>query len=57
MLCENDRIKFFKAMEVEIHDHKDCCHWTLMLRKDLPDDKPIGPAAQKSVQGHLLYHL
>jgi hypothetical protein len=36
MLCENDRIKFFKAMEVEIRDHKDKCHWTLMLRKDLP---------------------
>ncbi len=36
MLCENDCIKFFEAMEVEICDHKDHGHWTLMLSKDLP---------------------
>ncbi len=36
MLLENDCIKFFKAMEVKIHDHEDCCHWTLMLCKNLP---------------------
>ncbi len=38
MLCENDRIKFFEAMEVKIHDHEACCHWTLMLHKDWPVD-------------------
>ncbi len=38
MLRENDCIKFFKAMEVKIGDHKDFCHWTLMLHKDLPVD-------------------
>ncbi len=38
MLHENDHIKFFKAMEVEIRDHEDRCHWTLMLRKDSPVD-------------------
>jgi hypothetical protein len=36
MLREDDRIKFFKAMEVKIHDHKEHSHWTLMLCKDLP---------------------
>jgi hypothetical protein len=35
MRCENDCIKFFQAMEVKIPDHKDHCHWTLMLCKDL----------------------
>jgi hypothetical protein len=44
MLCENDCIKFFKAMEVKIHDHKDHYHWTLILRKDSPVDvKTIMP--------------
>jgi hypothetical protein len=38
MLCGNDFIKFFKAMEVKIPDHEDYCHWTLMLCKDLPVD-------------------
>jgi hypothetical protein len=37
-LCENDCINFFEAMEVKICDHKDCCHWTLILCKDLPVD-------------------
>jgi hypothetical protein len=36
MLRENDCIILFEAMEVKIRDHEDCCHWTLMLRKDLP---------------------
>ncbi len=36
MLCENDCIKLFEAMEVEICDHEDHCHWTLMLRKYFP---------------------
>jgi hypothetical protein len=38
MLCENICIKVFKAMEVKICDHEDLCRWTLMLRKNLPDD-------------------
>jgi hypothetical protein len=38
MLCENDCIKFFEATEVEIRDHEDHCHWTLMLCTDLPVD-------------------
>jgi hypothetical protein len=36
MLREDDRIIFFEATEVEIHDHEERSHWTLMLRKDLP---------------------
>jgi hypothetical protein len=36
MLREDDRIKFFEAMEVKIHDHEEHSYWTLMLRKDLP---------------------
>jgi hypothetical protein len=35
MLREDDWIKFFEAMEVKIHDHKEHSHWTLMLCKDL----------------------
>ncbi len=23
-------------MEIKISDHKNCCHWDLMLQKDLP---------------------
>jgi hypothetical protein len=36
MLCENDRIKFFEAMEVKICDYEDRCHWALILHKDVP---------------------
>ncbi len=38
MLRENDCIKFFEAMGVKLRDHKDHCHWTLMLHKELPVD-------------------
>ena len=36
MLREEDHKQFFKAMEVELADHKERNHWTLMERKDLP---------------------
>jgi hypothetical protein len=36
MLCEDDRVKFFKAMEVKINNHKTRHNWNLMLHKDLP---------------------
>jgi hypothetical protein len=35
MLCEDDWIKLFEVMEVEIHDHEERSHWTLMLRNNL----------------------
>ena len=33
---EEDHKQFFTAMEVELADHEECNHWTLMERKDLP---------------------
>jgi hypothetical protein len=36
MLCKDDHVKFFDAMEVKIDDHKTCHNWNLMLCKDLP---------------------
>ena len=36
MLCEEDQIKFFEAMEVKINDQESHHHWDLMLHKDLP---------------------
>ena len=36
MLREEDHKQFFKAMEVELADHEERNHWTLMERKDLP---------------------
>jgi hypothetical protein len=36
MLREDDRVKFFKAMEVKINNHKTRHNWNLMLHKDLP---------------------
>jgi hypothetical protein len=36
MLCEDDCVKFFEAMEVKIDDHETHHNWDLMLRKDLP---------------------
>ncbi len=36
--AKKDHIKSVEATEVKICDHKDCCHWTLMLCKDLPVD-------------------
>ena len=36
MLREEDRVKFFKAMEVEIGNHESRHHWDLRLCKDLP---------------------
>jgi hypothetical protein len=36
MLKEQDHKQFFKAMEVELADHEERDHWTLMERKDLP---------------------
>ena len=36
MLREEDHKQFFNAMEVELADHKERNHWTLMERKDLP---------------------
>ena len=38
MLHEDDQVKFFEAMEVEVWNHKERNHWTLLLRKDLPAD-------------------
>jgi hypothetical protein len=36
MLKEEDHKQFFRAMEVELADHEERNHWTLMERKDLP---------------------
>jgi hypothetical protein len=36
MLWGDDHKQFFQAMEVEVADHEECNHWTLMDRKDLP---------------------
>ena len=36
MLREEDHKQFFQEMEVELSDHEECNHWTLMERKDLP---------------------
>jgi hypothetical protein len=36
MLREEDHKHFFQAMEVELADHEEHNHWTLMERKDLP---------------------
>jgi hypothetical protein len=36
MLRQEDFKQFFKAMEVELNDHKTCKHWNLMERKDFP---------------------
>jgi hypothetical protein len=36
MLREEDHKQFFEAMEVELDDHEQRNHWTLMERKDLP---------------------
>jgi hypothetical protein len=36
MLKEDDYRQFFKAMEVELADHEQRNHWTLMERKDMP---------------------
>ena len=36
MLKEEDHKQFFQAMEVELSDHEERNHWTLMERKDLP---------------------
>ena len=36
MLREEDHKQFFKAMDVELADHEERNHWTLMERKDLP---------------------
>ena len=36
MLREDDHKQFFQAMEVELEDHKERNHWTLMEQKDLP---------------------
>jgi hypothetical protein len=33
---EEDHKQFFEAMEVELADHEERNHWTLMERKDLP---------------------
>jgi hypothetical protein len=35
MLREDDHKQFFQAMEVELEDHEERNHWTLMERKDL----------------------
>ncbi len=35
ILQEADHTKFFEEMEIEISNHKNCCHWDLMLQKDL----------------------
>jgi hypothetical protein len=47
--------KDLKNQEMLIHTskHKN----NPIARLDCTHDKPIGPAAQKSIQGHLLYHL
>ena len=36
MLREDDHKQFFQAMELELADHEERNHWTLMERKDLP---------------------
>jgi hypothetical protein len=36
MLPEADHTKIFEAMEIKISNHENCCHWDLMLRRDLP---------------------
>ena len=36
MLREEDHKQFFAAIEVELADHEECDHWTLMECKDLP---------------------
>ena len=36
MLREDDHKQFFQAMEVELEDHEERNHWTLMEQKDLP---------------------
>jgi hypothetical protein len=36
MLREEDHKQFFEAMEVELADHEERNHWTLMECKDMP---------------------
>ena len=36
MLKEDDHKQFFQAMEVELDDHEQRKHWTVMERKDMP---------------------
>ncbi len=36
MLTKEDYRQFFGAMEVELADHEQRKHWTLMERKDMP---------------------
>ena len=36
MLKEEDHKQFFQAMEIELNDHEERKHWTVMDRKDMP---------------------
>jgi hypothetical protein len=36
MLKQEDHKQFFQAMEIELDDHEERKHWTVMERKDMP---------------------
>jgi hypothetical protein len=62
LINANDRIKADKFTVGNKYDSDESfIHAVIKVQlgkeESLTEDKPIGPTAQKSVQGHLLYHL